>query len=75
MTQTGTSQTPKDASASVVAQQAAMLKALPFFDQKKVVVLLDELPGMDVGARTANDQILMLLVSMCVLQERYGLAA
>ena len=51
-----------------------VLKALPFFDQKKVVGLLDELPGMDVGARTANDQILMLLVSMCVLQERYGLA-
>ena len=32
MTQTGTSETPKDASASVVAQQAAMLKALPFSD-------------------------------------------
>jgi len=52
-----------------------VLKALPFFDQRKVVTLLDELPGMNVGARTANDQILMLLVSMCVLQERYGLAA
>jgi asparagine synthase (glutamine-hydrolysing) len=52
-----------------------VLKALPFFDQKKVVALLDELPGMDTGARTANDQILMLLVSMCALQERYGLTA
>jgi asparagine synthase (glutamine-hydrolysing) len=52
-----------------------VLKALPFFDQKKVVALLDELPGMDTGARTANDQILMLLVSMCALQERYGLEA
>jgi asparagine synthase (glutamine-hydrolysing) len=50
-----------------------VMKALPFFDQKKVVALLDELPGMDVGARTANDQILMLLVSICALQERYGL--
>lgn len=52
-----------------------VMKSLPFFDQKRVVALLDELPGMDAGAKTANDQILMLLVSMCVLQERYGLAA
>ena len=52
-----------------------VLKALPFFDQKKVVALLDELPGMDTGARTANDQILMLLVSMCALEARYGLTA
>jgi asparagine synthase (glutamine-hydrolysing) len=52
-----------------------VLKSLPFFDQKSVVALLDELPGMDAGSRTANDQILMLLVSMCVLQERYALTA
>ena len=52
-----------------------VLKALPFFDQKMVVALLDKLPGMDAGSKTANDQILMLLVSMCALQERYGLAA
>ncbi|MGO8721111.1 MAG: asparagine synthase (glutamine-hydrolyzing) [Acidobacteriaceae bacterium] len=52
-----------------------ILKSLPFFDQKQVVKLLDSLPAMDVGARTANDQVLMLLVSMCVLHERFGLAA
>jgi hypothetical protein len=27
---------------------------------------------MDTGARVANDQILMLLVSLCALQERYA---
>src|SRR6202790_3878613 len=32
MTQTGNSEAPKDASASVIAQQAATLKALPFSD-------------------------------------------
>jgi alkyl sulfatase BDS1-like metallo-beta-lactamase superfamily hydrolase len=32
MTQTGDGETPKDASASVVAQQASMFKALPFSD-------------------------------------------
>lgn len=52
-----------------------VMKSLPFFDQKQVVGLLDSLPQMDAGARTANDQVLMLLVSMCVLQERFGLAA
>jgi alkyl sulfatase BDS1-like metallo-beta-lactamase superfamily hydrolase len=34
MTQTATSETPKDASASVVAQQTAMLHALPFSDTR-----------------------------------------
>ncbi len=51
------------------------LASIPFFDQKQVVALLDRLPSMDVGARTANDQILMQLVSMCVLHERFRLAA
>jgi alkyl sulfatase BDS1-like metallo-beta-lactamase superfamily hydrolase len=32
MIQTATDNTPKDASASVIAQQAAMLQALPFSD-------------------------------------------
>ena len=48
------------------------LSAMPFFDQQAVVALLDRLPEMDTGARVANDQVLMLLASMCVLQERYA---
>jgi len=51
------------------------LASLPFFDQKRVIELLDRMPAMDDGARTANDQVLMLLVSMCVLQQRFGMAA
>jgi hypothetical protein len=34
---------------------------MPFFDQKQVAGLLDCLPEMNTGARTANDQVLMLL--------------
>jgi asparagine synthase (glutamine-hydrolysing) len=49
--------------------------SIPFFDQKQVTDLLDRMPAMDVGARTANDQVLMQLVSMCVLHGRYKLAA
>jgi len=51
------------------------LGSLPFFDQRRVVDLLDRLDTMDEGSRVANDQILMILVSACVLQERFGLGA
>ena len=52
-----------------------VLSSIPFFDQKKVTALLDNLHSMDEGSRLANDQVLMLLVSACVLHERFGLAA
>jgi asparagine synthase (glutamine-hydrolysing) len=42
------------------------LSSLPFFDQKNVVELLDRLDTMDEGSRVANDQILMILLSVCV---------
>jgi asparagine synthase (glutamine-hydrolysing) len=51
------------------------LAAIPFFDQKKVIRLLDQVDSMDEGARVANDQILMFLTSACVLQEHFRLAA
>jgi asparagine synthase (glutamine-hydrolysing) len=51
------------------------LASIPFFDQKKVVGLLDRLPQMDESARVANDPVLMILTSACVLQERFQLAA
>jgi asparagine synthase (glutamine-hydrolysing) len=50
------------------------LASIPYFDQKKVVCLLDSLQTMDEGARVANDQVLMLLVSVCVLHEGFHLA-
>jgi asparagine synthase (glutamine-hydrolysing) len=52
-----------------------ILASIPYFNQKKVIGLLDCLHTMDESARVANDQVLMLLVSACVLQERFGLAA
>ena len=50
------------------------MKAMPFFDQRKVVALLDSLPGLDDVARTAIDPALMIMLSACVLQERFGLS-
>ncbi|HXR77429.1 MAG TPA: asparagine synthase (glutamine-hydrolyzing), partial [Bryobacteraceae bacterium] len=49
------------------------LRTIPFFDQQKVIGLLDSLDTMDEGSRVANDQILMILVSACVLQDRFHL--
>ena len=51
------------------------LAAIPYFDPKKVVDLLDRLDSMDEGSQVANDQILMMLVSACVLQDRFHLSA
>jgi asparagine synthase (glutamine-hydrolysing) len=52
-----------------------VLGSIPFFDQKKVVDLLDRLDRMDEGSRVANDQVLMTVVSACVLHKRFKLAA
>src|SRR5262245_5820727 len=52
-----------------------VLASLPFFDRTKVVALLDRLPDMDDGERTAVDAALMMLLSACSLHERFRLAA
>lgn len=54
--------------------RSPILATIPFFNQKKVVGLLDSLSTMDEGSRVANDQVLMTLASACVLQERFRLA-
>ena len=46
------------------------LESLPFFDRSRVVALLDQLPKMDDGLRTAFDLPLMVLLSACVIHER-----
>ena len=50
-----------------------VLRALPFYDQKKVVTLLDGLTGMSDQDRTVWDQVVMPVLSACVLQERFKL--
>ena len=46
------------------------LESLPFFDRSRVVALLDQLPAIDDGLRTAYDMPLMVLLSACVIHER-----
>jgi asparagine synthase (glutamine-hydrolysing) len=51
------------------------LASIPFFDQKKVVALLDSLDSMDEVSHVAIDPTLMILMSACVLQEGFHLTA
>jgi asparagine synthase (glutamine-hydrolysing) len=51
------------------------LASIPFFDQPRVIDLLDSLHRMDEVRGVANDQVLMILLSACVLQQRFGLSA
>jgi asparagine synthase (glutamine-hydrolysing) len=51
------------------------LSSMPFFDQRKIVNLLDNLPTMDESSRVANDQVLMMVLSACVLQQGFHLSA
>ena len=54
--------------------RGAVFGRIPFFDQKKVVALLDNLQAMDEGSRVAIDQILMVLASASVLQNGFRLS-
>jgi asparagine synthase (glutamine-hydrolysing) len=53
--------------------RGAVLSALPFYDQKKIIGLLDELPAMSNSDRVGWDPVLMSVLSACVIQERFGL--
>jgi asparagine synthase (glutamine-hydrolysing) len=55
--------------------RGAAFASSPFFDQRKVIGLLDRVASMDESERAANDQVLMMLTSACVLHQRFRLAA
>jgi asparagine synthase (glutamine-hydrolysing) len=57
------------------ALRGSALQRVPYFDQAQVVRLLDRLPSLQPGEQVAADQILMLLLSACVLGERFALTA
>ncbi|HUN63575.1 MAG TPA: asparagine synthase (glutamine-hydrolyzing) [Candidatus Sulfotelmatobacter sp.] len=51
-----------------------ILSSMPFFDKKKISTVLDNMACGDENARVANDQVLMMTLSACVLQDRYRLS-
>lgn len=46
------------------------MASLPFFDQKAAIDLLDRAPTLGASARTMLDPLLMVMVSLCLLQEQ-----
>jgi asparagine synthase (glutamine-hydrolysing) len=51
------------------------LASMPFFDQRKIIGLLDNLHAMDEGLGVANDQVLMILMSASVLHDGFRISA
>lgn len=51
------------------------LKATPFYNPAAVAGLLDHLPAMNEGARTAVDPVILTMLSVVHLQEGLGLSA
>jgi asparagine synthase (glutamine-hydrolysing) len=49
--------------------------ASPFYDQAKVVALLDEVPRLDREAQRGVDAMLMVMLSFAVLQQELGVSA
>ena len=47
--------------------------AVPFYDHRRLIALLDQLPQLDIGQRTALDPALMIVLSASILNERYRL--
>src|SRR5262249_2945537 len=50
-----------------------LLSAVPFYDKKKLIALLDRVPTMSSDDRIAWDPILMSVLSACVIQKRFQL--
>jgi asparagine synthase (glutamine-hydrolysing) len=55
--------------------RGSALAAIPFFNQKRVISLLESLHTSDEATRIINDQVLMMALSACVLHERFRLTA
>lgn len=55
--------------------RSSVMAAVPFYDQKSVIDLLDSLPSLNEGQQKAMDVALMKILSACCLQERFGLSA
>ena len=53
--------------------RGAALRSIPFYDQAKVQRFLDDLDDLDESRRMAFDPVMMLILSACVLSERFRL--
>ena len=54
--------------------RGSVMASMPFYDQSRVVALLDQLPQMNDSQRIVVDIFLMKLLSACFLHQRFGLS-
>jgi len=55
--------------------RGSSLDSIPFFEKKEVLNLLDGMTLVDECSGVADDQMLMMVLSACVLQRGFGLSA
>ena len=53
--------------------RGAGISAVPFLDRTAVVRLLDTLPNLETGEDVSVDSLLLLLASICTIQDRFRL--
>jgi len=53
--------------------RSSAMAAVPFYDHKAVIQLLDQLPKMSESQQATMDVTLMKMLSSCCLQQRFGL--
>jgi asparagine synthase (glutamine-hydrolysing) len=51
--------------------RGATLRSMPFFNQQKVVEMLDASLKTDQTIQVTNEQVLMMVLSACVLQDHF----
>jgi hypothetical protein len=54
--------------------RSSALESVSFYNQQKVVALLDRLPSMSETDLITWDPILMSVLSACIIQKRFALA-
>lgn len=55
--------------------RGSAMDAVPFYDKKKIIQILDRLPQMDRNEWLTWDPILMIILSTCVMQEQFKMSA
>ena len=53
--------------------RSPQLAATPFFDRARIVALLDSVPERDPASRAVRDRALLMALSVCVMQQRFGI--
>jgi asparagine synthase (glutamine-hydrolysing) len=53
--------------------RSKVFASIPFYSQSRVLHLLEQLPEMDLLDRAAMDPVLMMILTTCILHQRFNL--